>query len=73
MDDAEHTLFVCDRWCGERMAVGWAVGDGLTHDTMVPLMLQSEVVWKHIKSFITLVMGSKDLNGRRERSNGEGQ
>ena len=56
-----------------REAVGWAVDAELTSDTMVPLMLQSESVWKHIESFITLVMRTKDLNGCGERSHGEGQ
>ena len=40
---------------------------------MVSLMLQSEGVWKHIESFITLVIKTKDLDGRSEHSNGEGQ
>ena len=55
-----------------REAVGWVVNAELTPDTLAPLTLQSEDVWKHIKSFITLVMRTKDLDGRRERSNGEG-
>ena len=45
----------------------------LTLDTMAPLMLQSEGVCKDIESFITLVIRTKVLDGRRKRSNGEGQ
>ena len=71
--DAEHTLFDCARWGVAREAVYRAVTAEFTPDTMVPLMLQSEGVWKHIESFITLVMRTKELDGRRERSNGEGQ
>ena len=54
-------------------AVGRVMGAELTPETMVPLMLQSEAVWKYIESFNTLVMRTKDLDRRRERSNGEGQ
>ena len=42
-------------------------------DTMVPLMLQSERFWTLIESFVTLVIKTRELDGRRERSNGEGQ
>ena len=73
MDNAEHTVFVCAKWGVAREAVGRAVGVELTPDTMVPLMLESEGIWKHIESFITLVMKTKDLDERRERSNKEGQ
>ena len=44
VDDAEHTLFVCNRWAGAREAVGRKVSAELTPDTMAPLMLQSEAV-----------------------------
>ena len=63
VDDAERTLFVCDRWSGARDAASGAVGVNLTPDTMVLYILQSEIFWKHIKSFITLVMKTKDLDG----------
>ena len=58
---------------GARKVIGRSVGAQLTPDTMIPLMLQSEGVWKHIESFIPLVVRTKDLDGHRERSNGEGQ
>ena len=47
--------------------------DLLTPETMVPLILQSGGVWKHIESFIILVMRTKDIDGRKEHSNGDGQ
>ena len=54
-------------------AGGRAVSTELAPDTMVPLMLQSEGVWKNIESFLTLAMRTKDLDERRECSSEEGQ
>ena len=73
MDDAEHTLFVCARWGVAREAAGRVMGAQLTPDTMIPLMLQSEDIWMHIKSFVNSVMRTKDFDGRSERSNGDGK
>ena len=56
----------------EREAVGRAVGAQLTPDTMVSLMLQSEQIWMLIESFVTLVMKTRELDWRTERSNNEG-
>ena len=49
------------------------MGSELTPDTMVPLMLQSERFWTLIELFVTLAMKTRELDGRRERNNGEGQ
>ena len=73
VDNAEHALFVCAKWGAAREALGQAVGAELTPDTMVPLMLQSERIWTFIESFVALVMRTRELNGRREMNNGEGQ
>ena len=68
VENAEHTLFVCARWRAEREAVGRAVGAQLTPDTMVSLMLQSEQIWMLIESFFTLVMKTRELDGRAENA-----
>ena len=73
VDTAEHALFVCAKWGVAREALGQAVGAELTPDTMVPLMLQSERFWTLIESFVTLMMKTRELDGRRERNNGTGQ
>ena len=73
MDNAEHALFVCEKWGVAREVLGQAVGSELTPDTMVPLMLQSERLWTLRESFVTLVMKTRELDGHRERNNGEGQ
>ena len=73
VENAEHTLFVCARWAAERKAVGRAVGAQLTPDTIVSFMLQSERIWMLIESFVTLVMKTRQLDGRAECGNNEGQ
>ena len=72
MENAEHTLFFCARWGAEREAVGRAVG-AYTPDTMVSLMLQSEQKLMLTESFVTLVMKTRELDGRAERGNNGGQ
>ena len=73
VDNAEHALFACAKWSASRETLGQAVGAELTPDTMVSLMLQSERFWTLIESFVTLVMRTRELYGRRERNNGEGR
>ena len=73
MDNAEHAIFVCAKWGVAREVLGQVVGSELTPDTKVPLMLQSERFWTLIESFITLAVKTRELDGRRERNNGEGQ
>ena len=73
VENSEHTLFVCARSSAEREAVGRAVGAQLTSDTMVSLMLQSEQIWMLIESFVTLVMKTRELDGRAERGNNGGR
>ena len=66
-------LFLYARWGVARESVGREVGAQLTPDTMVSLMLQSEQKWMLIESFVTLVMKTRELDGRVERGNNEGQ
>ena len=73
MDNAENALFLCAKWGVAREALGQAVSSELTPDTIVSLMLQSERNWTLIESFVTLVMETRELDGRRERKNGEDQ
>ena len=73
VDNLEHALFMCAKWGAAREALDQAVGSELTPDTMVPLMLQSERFWTLIESFVTLVMRTREFDGRRETNNGEGQ
>ena len=73
LDNAEHALFVCAKWGAARVVVGQAVRAHLTPDTMVSLMLQSVQIWTLIESLLTLVMKTRELDGRWEKNNGKGQ
>ena len=64
-DNAEHALFVCVKWVVARETVGQAMGAELTPGIMVSLTLQSERIWMLIESFVTLVMKTREINGRR--------
>ena len=68
MYNAEHALFVCVKW-----GVAWEALGQLTPDTTVSPMLQSERFWTLMESFVTLVMRTRELDGRRERNDGKGQ
>ena len=71
--NAEHALFVCVKWGVARETVGQAVGAELPPETMDSLMLQAERIWMLIESFVTLVMKTRELDGRRGLNNREGQ
>ena len=73
VDDAEYALFVWAKWGVAREALGQAVGAEFTPNPMASLMLQSERNWTLIESFVTLVIKTRELDGHRERNNGEGQ
>ena len=73
VENVEHTLFVCARWGAEREAVDLSMGAQLTPDTLVPLMLQSEQICILIESFVTVVMKTRELDGRATRGNNGGQ
>ena len=67
-----HTVCLCQVGVVKE-AVGWAVGAQLTPDTMVSLMLQFEKIWMLMESFVTLVMKTREHDGRAERGDNEGQ
>ena len=71
VDNAEHAFFVCDKWGVARETTGQAVGAELTHYTIVSLMLQSERIWTPIKSFVKLVMKTRELDGVGSETTGK--
>ena len=71
VDNAELTPFVCIKCDMARETAGQAVGTELTPETVVSLMLWSEQIWTLIELFLTLVMKTRELDGRRERNSGK--
>ena len=70
VDNAERVLFDCAKCGVARKTIGHVVGAKLTPETMVPLILQSVGILMLIESFVTLVMKTRELDGRREQKNG---
>lgn len=63
VDDPEHTLFVCNRWAGERATLLGEVGRGsINADTIVELMLQSLKNWKAVESYMETVIRQKEVD-----------
>lgn len=66
IDDAEHSLFHCVKWNRERASMSTNVGDEVTPDNIVELMLSSESKWITIETFIRSVI-SKKVEDRKIR------
>lgn len=64
LDNAEHTLFTCEHWTQYRRVMFTEVGTEVTPENMITLMVEDVNSWRHIESFITQVMRTKDLDGR---------
>lgn len=59
-DDAEHTLFVCDRWWQTRREVSVTLGADLEPDTIVSKMLESRENWALVKRYVKKVLSTKE-------------
>lgn len=44
-DDAHHTLFECDAWCGRKRILNTLIGEDITVETMVGVMIESTERW----------------------------
>ena len=73
LDDAEHTLFVCARRGVAREVVGRKVGAELSPDTMVPLMLQSKVLWRNYYALLAGAAPRFRWTGARARGRASGE
>ncbi|XP_033228855.1 uncharacterized protein LOC117180465 [Belonocnema kinseyi] len=59
-DDALHTFFECSRWIAERQKLQSEVG-GLRPETIIDVMLVSEVHWELIASYVETVLRQKKV------------
>lgn len=60
VDDAEHTIFFCNKWKEERKALCDEIGDCITVGNMVSLMLKTKENWNHINDYIRGIMSEKE-------------
>lgn len=71
-DDAEHTIFCCERWNSKReKASAKTEGARIDVETIIPLMLESEEGWKNMSEMIVEIMSQKEED-ERLRQRGEG-
>jgi len=69
VDDAEHALFLCDRWWRRRMELKAAINDPFTPETVVGKMLESRSNWKAVEQFVKEVLTKREAEEReRQRS-----
>lgn len=69
LDDAHHTLFICDAWYGRRSSLNATLGCDISPQSLVPLMLRSRGQWSVISEYIVSVMKLKESEERRRQAN----
>jgi len=69
IDDAEHAIFVCDRWWRDRRTLEVTLGQWLRPENIVELMMRSPDNWKVISKFINNLLSTREEEERiRQRS-----
>lgn len=66
-DTAEHTMFLCSRWERERTQMSLRVGENVTKNNMINLMLEGRNNWNEISNFIKTIMKRKEEDERTIR------
>lgn len=56
LEDAEHIIRICPRFAAEREILVETLGEAVTHEKLVGLMLKSTNNWKAVASFAATVM-----------------
>ncbi|KAL4153093.1 hypothetical protein QTP88_000926 [Uroleucon formosanum] len=67
IDDAFHTLFVCDAWESRRSRANTLLGTDMTPENLIPLMTKNKDSWAIGSSFIQEVMRKKEDYERRRQ------
>jgi len=64
VDDAEHTVFLCDRWWRQRRELEVMLDGMFTPETMTATMLSSRRRWDAVSKFIETVLTTKEADER---------
>ncbi|XP_070142284.1 uncharacterized protein [Drosophila kikkawai] len=67
-ETAEHSVFSCVRFAGERDTLEARLGSTISVETFVPLMLMSEENWQAVSDFAAKVMTELRAEERRRNS-----
>ena len=63
-DDADHTLFTCEKWNVERRMTNDIIGEALSPDNIVPIMLRDKESWNSVQKLVNEVLRAKELAER---------
>lgn len=67
-DSPEHTAFICPRWERNRMIVELEIGETVTVDNVIPLMLDRKEYWDTINKYIRTIMQAKEKYENEQES-----
>lgn len=67
-DDAEHTLFSCPRFRDSRSRLEAELGEKISKDNIVDIMLKGKVSWARVHGFIKAVLIQKESEERIRES-----
>lgn len=66
-DDAEHTVFRCDRWWRPRRELEDMLGGQMEPDNIIGQMLETREKWRAVKQFVGKVLGTKEEEERTQQ------
>lgn len=67
IDTAEHTMFQCPRWSGERVQLAQQITVNITKENLIAQMLEGKEKWESIVGFIHRIMKTKIEDERISR------
>ena len=67
VDDAEHALFLCDRWWRLRRKLEVITGAEFSPETVVKLMLENQEKWDAVCGFVINVMKTREEEERQRQ------
>lgn len=59
-DDAEHTIFVCDRWWQKRRNLEVEIGYSFEVDSFIESILKTKKNWRAVKALVGRILKKKE-------------
>uniref|UniRef100_A0A2S2NQQ6 Reverse transcriptase domain-containing protein n=1 Tax=Schizaphis graminum TaxID=13262 RepID=A0A2S2NQQ6_SCHGA len=69
-DDVEHTFFRCDRWARGLTELETTVGEDVTPETIIPIMLNSRGKWEAVEGYVRKILTTKEEEEFQRHING---
>lgn len=67
IDDVEHTIFRCDRWCRLRRILEYKLGGDLEPENIVDHMLKSKKNWDAVNDYVREILSTKEEEERQRQ------